>query len=115
MKKGKKDGMTIRLTHVRLASYTIYTAIMSVLVGVAVFLVLAGTILAMSRLGVLDTVNSLLGSEINPFTVCGLITLSGVFSVLVIMVRIIIRMLWLFVFNVVMMIVDGIGLDIGHG
>lgn len=104
----KKNERKIKVRGFRVVPYILYEFIMSLVLGVVLFGFLALIVVALDKTSILSSINALLGSSIEAFTVSKLLALSGVFALLAFFSRIIIKVLWILISNATLSMIGGV-------
>jgi hypothetical protein len=104
----KNNGGGLLVKGVRVSSYIVYEFVMSVILGIIAFAFLAIIVFALDKSHMLSSINALMGASIKGFTVSGLLSLSGLFAVLLTVSRIVTKALWILVSNAAMTMLGGI-------
>jgi hypothetical protein len=81
---------------------------MSAVLGIVAFAFLAVVVLMLDKSNILSSINALMGASIEDFTVSKLLSLSGLFAVLLAVSRTIIKVLWVLISNAAMTMLGGI-------
>lgn len=104
----KKNERKIKVRGFRVVPYILYEFIMSLVLGVVLFCFLALIVVVLDKTSILSSINALLGSSIEAFTVSKLLALSGVFALLAFFSRIIIKVLWILISNATLSMIGGV-------
>lgn len=104
----EKNDRKIKVRGFRVVPYILYEFIMSLVLGVVLFGFLALIVVVLDKTSILSSINALLGSSIEAFTVSKLLALSGVFALLAFFSRIIIKVLWVLISNATLSMIGGV-------
>lgn len=100
------------MASVGFSSFVLFQSVLSIAFGIAVFAVCAVLILLVDHMGLLATVNGLLGSTMANFTVRRLVELSAVFACALAVVRILFEMVRILILNSSLMMTGGVPLNL---
>ena len=106
----RKKRPRITVASVNFPAFILLQTILSIAVGIAVFTVCTILILLINHIGLLDTINNLLGSTMVNFTVNKLIQLSALFACAVAIARVLFEMILLLLVNASMLMIGGLPL-----
>lgn len=106
----RKKHPRITIASVNFPAFILLQTILSIAVGIAVFTVCTILILLINHIGLLDTINNLLGSTMVNFTVNKLIQLSALFACAVAIARVLFEMILLLLVNASLLMIGGLPL-----
>lgn len=106
----RKKRPRITIASVNFQAFILLQTILSIAVGIAVFTVCTILILLINHIGLLDTINNLLGSTMVNFTVNKLIQLSALFACAVAIARVLFEMILLLLVNASLLMIGGLPL-----
>lgn len=106
----RKKRPRITIASVNFPAFILLQTILSIAVGIAVFTVCTILILLINHIGLLDTINNLLGSTMVNFTVNKLIQLSALFACAVAIARVLFEMILLLLVNASLLMIGGLPL-----
>lgn len=106
----RKKRPRITIASVNFPAFILLQTILSIAVGIAVFTVCTILILLINHIGLLDTINNLLGSTMVNFTVSKLIQLSALFACAVAIARVLFEMILLLLVNASLLMIGGLPL-----
>lgn len=106
-----KKYWLMKISHINTWQYTVYSIFHSVLAGLVSFLTLSVIILVFSKTSFYTTINTLLGSSLK-LSVLKLITMGGMFSILLTLLLFIVSVFNIIVYNTYAKITNGVEITI---
>jgi hypothetical protein len=106
----RKKRPRITIASVNFPAFILLQTVLSIAVGIAVFTVCTILILLINHIGLLDTINNLLGSTMVNFTVNKLIQLSAMFACAVAIARLLFEIILLMIVNASLLMIGGLPL-----
>lgn len=104
----RKNRKSVTLRSVGFASFILLQTILSIVLGLAVFAACAFIVHMISKMGLLDTINGLLGRTMVTFTESKLIALSAVFGLAVAVIRVLFEMVYILLVNASFKLIGGV-------
>lgn len=111
---GGKTREDVTICRIGRSGYIIYQAIMSAVLAVVLFAVMAVFILALDSKGWLKAINSLLGTALGTLTTGRLMLLSAMFALVIGAGRLIIHVCLVWAKNAALTMIGGISIGVGH-
>lgn len=108
----RRNRPRITVASVGFSSFVLLQSILSAAFGIAVFAACSVFVLLVDHMGLLDTINRLLGSTMANFSVAKLIGLSAVFATALAIIRILFEVVVILVMNSSLMMIGGVPLNV---
>lgn len=109
-----KTRENVIICRIEKSGYIIYQAIMSLVLAIVLFAVMALFILALDSKGWLKAINSLLGTALGSLTTGKLMLLSAIFALAIGAGRLLIHVCLALAKNAVLMMIGGVGIRVSH-